>query len=177
MTQQNGNFQVVTPSINARPPMVINGVLYGCDALVAAWVSDRLAAEVPLVPFVAFGVCKEGTPEGVVQDLNEVYLLAGAYWYNHYNGPDQFDITVAVAADDVAAGRPDVIRKILQYPFGELKVPRITGEVAAGNERAIRTAEKLGFKIEGTKRKAGRDGSDMIVLGLLPEECPLWRAN
>lgn len=170
----NQGFQVSVPSLNNKPPMVINGVLYGCDALMAAWVSDRLQSEMPMVPYVAFGICTEGTPEGPVNDLSTVMLLAGVYWYNHYTGPDQFDITCAVASDTELAGRPDVIRKILEYPFGQLKVPRVTGEVVASNERAIRTAEKLGFKIEGLKRKAARGGEDMCVLGLLPDECPIW---
>lgn len=173
----NNGFQVQVPSVSNKPILVKNGVLYGADALIAAWVSERLGAQMPNVLYQAFGICTEGTPDGPVTDLSKIYLIAGVYWFNHYNGPDQHDITCAVASETELAGRPDVIRKILEYPFGQLKVPRITGEVVASNERAIRTAEKLGFKREGIKRKAARGGEDMVVLGLLPEECPLWRSN
>jgi hypothetical protein len=179
----NQGFQVTVPTTSNKPVLIKNGVLYGVDSLIAAWVSDRLKAEMPNVPFNAFGIIGSGPngepihPDGLNPDLEKVFLIAGVYWYNHYNGPDQYDITCAVASDTELAGRPDVIRKILEYPFGQLKVPRITGEVVASNERAIRTAEKLGFKIEGMKRKAAKNGEDMVVLGLLPEECPLWRSN
>lgn len=177
MTQQTAPFKVVTPAVAQRPVMVVDGILYGADALVAAWVSDRLGAQVPLVPYTAFAVCAEGTPDGPVNDLSKIFIIAGVYWFNHYTGPDQFDISVAVASDDAVAGRPSAIRKILDYPFKDLKVPRITAEINATNERALRQAEKLGFQIEGIKRKAGAGGTDITILGLLPEECPLWKAS
>lgn len=177
MTQQTGAFTVATPAIAQRPMLVKDGILYGADALVAAWVSDRLGAQVPTIPFMAFAICADGTPDGPVTDLNTIYLVAGVYWYNHHTGPDCFDISVAVATDDVSSGRPASIRRILEYPFGELKVPRITAEINATNERAIRNAEMLGFKREGLKRKAGAGGTDIVVLGLLPEECPFWNRN
>ena len=174
MSNTNLGFQVSLPTTSTKPVFVINGVLYGVDALIAAWVSERLGAEMPNVMYTAFGICAEGTLEGPVSDLSKIFLIAGVYWYNHYTGPDQFDISCAVASETELAGRPDVIRKILEYPFGELKVPRISAEIHADNDRAIRTAEKLGFKREGVKRKAGRDGGDTVSLGLLPDECQIW---
>lgn len=173
MTTQPG-FQISVPSVSNKPVLVKNGVLYGADALMAAWISDRLGSELPLVPFVAFGICAEGTPDGIVNDLGSIYLIAGAYWHSHRDGPDMFDISCSVASDTELVGRPDVIRKILEYAFEDIKVPRITAHIVQSNDRAIRSAEKLGFEVECVMRASGKLGDPMVQLVLTPDQCPIW---
>ena len=178
--QQPEGFELSVPSLKPRTPMVIDGILYYADAVVALWLNDRLGGSLPLVPYVAFGIVAEGTPEGNVQDLGKIRLAAAAYFFNHYKGPDQFDVSCAVVAEDVNTGRPGVIRKILDYPFGsgpdKLDCHRISAEIHASNRRCIEQAEKLGFKLEGRKRGAGsKDASqDILMYGLLRSECQLW---
>ena len=48
---------------------------------------------------------------------------------------------------------------------------RVTGLVHDNNHDARRFDEHLGFKQEGVLRKAAPDGDDMIVYGMLREEC------
>jgi RimJ/RimL family protein N-acetyltransferase len=62
------------------------------------------------------------------------------------------------------------IRQILDYPFGQLKLPRISAEMALNNADGVNSAVKLGFRLEGRKRKKMRDGTDMGVFGLLAED-------
>jgi len=61
------------------------------------------------------------------------------------------------------------------YPFIQLKCNRITGLVREDNLDAQRFDEHLGFKREGLLRGACLDGSNMILYGLLKDECRFLR--
>lgn len=63
------------------------------------------------------------------------------------------------------------------YPFEQLGVARVTGLVAASNPAALRFDLHLGFRIEGRLRTASPDGSDLLVLGMLRQECRHLRAE
>lgn len=71
----------------------------------------------------------------------------------------------------------DALQVLLRYAFGELNLARISLSVLEGNERAMRSYEKCGFKYEGRERQAwayeGRRW-DEIYMGLLREE---WEAT
>ncbi len=57
------------------------------------------------------------------------------------------------------------------YPFTQCGFTRVTGLVSAKNSDALRFDEHLGFVREGVLRRAAADGSDVIVLGMLRDEC------
>ena len=64
----------------------------------------------------------------------------------------------------------DATRAICDFGFGELRLERIGLQVYAGNERARRTYEKVGFVHEGTLRHARYhhgEHVDVHVMGLL----------
>jgi RimJ/RimL family protein N-acetyltransferase len=63
---------------------------------------------------------------------------------------------------------------VLNYPFGVLKVRHITARCDASNGIAIRNVTMIGFREEGRQRRVGRNGGDVIIYGLLPDECPFW---
>jgi len=63
------------------------------------------------------------------------------------------------------------LRTSFGYPFLQLGVLRVTGLVAASNGDALRFDQHLGFRIEGRMRCASYDGSDLLVLGMLRQEC------
>ncbi len=70
----------------------------------------------------------------------------------------------------------DATRVILRYAFLELNLHRIELNVYSINTRAIKSYEKVGFTLEGTKRQAAfRDGQyfDIYIMGILRDE---WRA-
>lgn len=163
----------------AGQPVVVDGVLYNMDAAVAAWTNEQLGGGIVPTLARAFGVLQEGISD--IPTVAEIpsKLIAGAYYFNHYDPADGgvSDITVAVAVNDIAASRPEVFRAILMFPFGQLKCRRISAEIDLSNDRAVRQAQKLGFMLEGRKRKAGKLGGDVGMFGLLPEECQFWRTN
>ena len=70
----------------------------------------------------------------------------------------------------------DALRVLLRYAFDELNLQRISLGVLEGNERAMRSYEKCGFRYEGRERQAWTyDGRrwDEIYMGLLHAE---WHA-
>ena len=67
----------------------------------------------------------------------------------------------------------DALRVLLRYAFGELNLLRVSLSVLEGNERAMRSYEKCGFRYEGRERQAwAYDGRrwDEIYMGLLRDE-------
>lgn len=161
---------------DGRDWVVWDRVLYGADAEVATWVQVRFGEEVVKVPAVALGILKAGfDPLALNADTLPTALICGTYWWGVKGG----DIWVAVIADDIEAGNPEIVRRILHYPFGALDagglgLTRISAEIALDNERAVRQARKLGFRLEGTKRQAAPNGADLGYFGLLKDECPFW---
>jgi RimJ/RimL family protein N-acetyltransferase len=67
----------------------------------------------------------------------------------------------------------DAIRVMLKYAFLEMNLNRIGLEVLSYNKTAIRSYQRVGFKLEGTLRAfAYRDGVyyDMHIMGILRSE-------
>lgn len=67
----------------------------------------------------------------------------------------------------------DMMKLCLQYAFTELNVHRVSLGLHAFNERALRSYEKAGFRLEGrTRQDLMREGtrSDSLWMGILREE-------
>ncbi len=67
----------------------------------------------------------------------------------------------------------DAMRVILRYAFHELNLQRVTLNVFAYNQRAVRSYEKAGFTLEGRMRGGVlREGRrwDVLYMGILREE-------
>jgi RimJ/RimL family protein N-acetyltransferase len=127
-------------------------------------------------------------------------------WFDRMRKSDDYDFAMRTLDDDVligsislkapewknrcavfgiAIGDPnywgkgygtDATQVILRYAFLELNLQRVELWVYSYNPRAVRTYEKVGFKHEGTRRKAVfRDGEyiDVLLMGILLEE---WQA-
>lgn len=63
------------------------------------------------------------------------------------------------------------LRAAFAYPFIQMKYTRVSGLVRVDNYAAQRFDEHLGFKREGLLRKGDDDGTDLILYGMLKEEC------
>lgn len=63
------------------------------------------------------------------------------------------------------------LRAAFAYPFLQLRVDRVTGVVPDSNAQAKKFDEHLGFIREGVIRRGSHDGSDLIIYGMLREEC------
>jgi RimJ/RimL family protein N-acetyltransferase len=71
----------------------------------------------------------------------------------------------------------EAMQLALGYAFLELSLERVTLGVLASNQRAIRSYEKAGFKLEGVERQIiHRDGGkgDVLYMGILRQE---WLAQ
>lgn len=63
------------------------------------------------------------------------------------------------------------IRAAFAYPFKQLGCTRVSGLVRVDNFAAQKFDERLGFKREGVIRRGDDDGTDLIMYGMLREEC------
>ena len=60
---------------------------------------------------------------------------------------------------------------VFTYPFLQLGYERVTSLISADNAPSIRLCSKIGFQQEGTMRRASEKGEDLLVFGMLREEC------
>lgn len=161
--------------IKVREWVILDDVVYGADAEVATWINMQMGDGPVEQLFIGIGVLKPGTNyEDVNIDTIPELLAGGAYFFNENIGDDFSDIHATVAATDDLIGAPDVIRRVLDYPFNQRGHRRLTVFIHDSNERAIRQAKKIGCKMEGKQREAGPGGSDILMFGLLARECPFW---
>lgn len=130
-------------------------VIYGENDRVVSWVAQRID-EQRFEGAIGIGLEEDGE------------LIAGVV-FNMYTGPS---ICMHVAA---VPGKRWMTREYLwrcfAYPFVQLGCHRITGLVRVDNLEAQKFDEHLGFKREGLLRRACDDGTDMILYGMLKDEC------
>ena len=94
----------------------------------------------------------------------------GAVLYKNYASGD----IEMVCAGEPGWVTPGVLKFVLSYPFEQLDCNRITC-LAHRKNRAMRNyLERMGFKLEGVKRKA-LNGVDLMIYGLLRDE-NRWQA-
>ena len=128
------------------------------DERVARWVAAHMPSfEFGSTPYTAIGLTDgSGT------------LICGCVYQNF----TQVDIHMHVAA---LPGKRWLNRVFLgegfRYPFEQLGCRRVTGLVPAKNLAAQRFDEHLGFVYEGRVRQVLPNGDDLLIYGMLREEC------
>jgi RimJ/RimL family protein N-acetyltransferase len=134
----------------------VKRTIYGEDERVCQWVAQRLDVSNWGPDPVGIGLEQDGE------------LIAGVV-FNQY---DEANVNMHIASEP---GKNWLTREFLTccfaYPFVQLGVNRVTGLVRTDNLPAQKFDEHLGFKREGLVRRAYTDGTDMIVYGMLKEEC------
>jgi RimJ/RimL family protein N-acetyltransferase len=138
----------------------MKSVVYGQNERVLSWVEDKTNEG-------SFGSGSIGI--GLEEDGE---LIAGVA-FNMYTGAS---ISMHVAA---VPGKRWMTKEFLwrsfAYPFVQLKCNRITGLVREDNLVAQKFDEHLGFRREGLLRGACLDGSNMVIYGMLKDECRFLR--
>lgn len=104
---------------------------------------------------------------GVVSNGEIIAAMALGLW-------DRGNVEIIFAADTPKWATRDTIRRMMAWPFEQLKCHRVTTRIHAKNERAIRFNEGIGFKREGLIREGWGPGEDAVLLGLLRSEAPEW---
>ncbi len=89
--------------------------------------------------------------------------------YNHYAWPN---ICIHVAARSKALWcHPKILYHIFAYPFFQLGCKRVTAPVRSSNDRSLKLVVALGYKYEGTLRRACPTGDDIVLYGMTVDEC------
>jgi RimJ/RimL family protein N-acetyltransferase len=102
-------------------------------------------------------------PDAQFIATTDPYGVAG---FERYNGSD---IEVHYGGERGFL-RKSFLRACARYVFLQLGCDRITGRIPANRPQAIRLGERLGFRHEGTLRRA-HQGTDILIFGMLKEEC------
>lgn len=136
---------------------LVEGVLYGADATICEMVRQR-------IPNAFDGFSKDAVALGVVRHGR----LLGGVVFDQYSGRN---IVMSGAFDSPAWATKKILRRLFAYPFVQLNLRRMTTITTADNIAARSLDERLGFRREGTLRKAFPGDIDGIVYGMLREEC------
>ncbi|MGQ5522916.1 hypothetical protein ACUHMQ_06600 [Chitinimonas sp. PSY-7] len=136
--------------------MLAKTLLYGDDDRVMHWVCGRIG-------IARFDDCRA---IGLMQGDT---LIAGTV----YERFSDCDVNMHVAASSPYAMTRQFLVASFYYPFITANKRRVTGLVPASNQQALAFDLKLGFKREGLIRCALPGGEDLILLGMLREECRL----
>lgn len=133
-------------------------LVLGLDELVIKWVRAQLPGTLDFGPATAIGVA-DGTR-----------LIAGVV-YSNYHG---HMIEVSVASTDRRWVSRNILRGLFAYPWQQLGVGRMQVTIAKRDKHTRKFVERLGFRYEGTGRKAWPDGSDACIYSLLRHEAERW---
>lgn len=131
-------------------------IVWGEPERVARWVEKRVIETGKFEGYSAIGLENDGE------------LVAGVV-YDYHTGPS---VNASIASDGSRRWlNPAYLAAIFCYPFRQLGCNRITVFVRTDNHDSQRFVTHLGFKQEGRLRAACADGSDVIVYGILKDEC------
>jgi len=103
-------------------------------------------------PYTVFLACKGTDATGVIL-------------YKNYSSGD----IEMVCAGEPGWVTPGVLKFVFSYPFEQLNCNRITCLAHRKNKAMRGYLERMGFKLEGVKRKA-LNGADLCIYGLLKGE-------
>lgn len=93
--------------------------------------------------------------------------IVGAVVYDAFT---PYECCIHVRLDKPGCKDYDVLKQVFAYPFEQLGLKRLTGLVAASNDKGRQLCVELGFHLEGCKASALGD-EDELVYGLLKESC------
>jgi RimJ/RimL family protein N-acetyltransferase len=106
-------------------------------------------------------------------DTNELIGDCGFSSINHLNQTSEIEIYIGNKKYWDKGYGTEALSLLLDYGFKSLNLHNVFLQVVSFNERAIRSYEKIGFKIIGRKRESilkGKERYDMIFMDILYEE-------
>lgn len=144
-------------------PFVFGSILYGKDEEIGEMVRARIPhlRNFAWGPFWGLGIVR-------------CNALVGGVVFNNFKG---FDVHLSAAFWGKGWALPQTIAALCDFPFGRLKVNRVTAITGKKNRKARAALEYLGFTLEGVSKR-GLDGfEDAMTFGLLKENCKWINAN
>lgn len=130
------------------------------NALVENWTANKINKDLIRADY---GPCKSF---GVIMDGK---IAAGMVYFDFQ--PGFGDVSLSAAVDTPKAITKRVLRELFTFPFITLGMRRITAFIACDNLHSVNVAKRAGFRAEGIKRNAGYNGQNVIMFGMLKEEC------
>jgi RimJ/RimL family protein N-acetyltransferase len=128
----------------------------GHYAFAERWARERIKCEWPFKDFTAISIVDDD-------------VMIATVLYTNYN---RQNIEMHVASDGTKRWMTrEFLRAVFAYPFEQLGCRRVTGVVQASNSAAYNFDKNIGFTLEGRMREASADGSDLLILGMMREEC------
>lgn len=109
--------------------------------------------------------CGENYTCGFVRDGK----LIGGLIYHDYRLDT--DVWWTIFSTDKRWCTRHVLHYIFDVAFNKFRCKRISLMVNAGNAPCLNFVTKLGFKEEGRLRAYREDGADIIIFGMLKDEC------
>lgn len=107
-------------------------------------------------------------PEAPSIGMLENGKIVGGVVYTMYTGTG---IMMNVAGGYKGWINREFLRVAFNYPFKQLGCTRVSGLIRVDNHVALDFDTRLGFKREGVIRKGDYDGTDLVLMGMLREEC------
>ncbi|NBW10899.1 MAG: N-acetyltransferase [Caulobacteraceae bacterium] len=100
-------------------------------------------------------------------------LICAVIYNNFMMSPEgnPVSIEMSVASVDKRWCNRHNLGVFFRYPFVQLGVRRVQATIAKKNKPVRKFCQKLGFKYEGTGRKAWPLGGDACVYSMLKPEC------
>ncbi len=124
-----------------------------------AWAKEKTGAQ---------GWVPDSLAIGVVDEATGAYKAVAVF--NHFEG---HTAAVHFASDGSKRwATPFILSQLFGYAFFVLQLKRLSGYTPADNHDALMLAYRLGFVWEGRQRYAGLDGGDLMLTGMIWNECP-----
>jgi RimJ/RimL family protein N-acetyltransferase len=135
-------------------------ITYGRDKECIAWAAAR-AGVGDVVGFDPYA-----RAIGVVEDDGRIIAAAVFYYF------EGSACRLSLASDGSRRWLTrEFIVRVFAYPFVQCRLNRISCEIPVSNVEAIALCQHFGFRLEGTKRMATLTGKDVLIFGLLRDEC------
>lgn len=128
-------------------------LITGHDDYVKNWLIDRIDDLYRLDNCVTIGV------------VSNDKLIAGIAYHDHQ--PEYGMIQISFAAISPMWARQRTIRKLLQYPFIQLRCHKVIVSVKAENLKAIKTFKHIGFIQEAILGHNYGKGKHAVILRML----------
>lgn len=126
------------------------------SGFVGQWIADRGGVIIPDGAMAYGFMNKEGD------------LVAGLAFHD-FKG----DVgAVTIYAESPRWCTREHLAEMFGYVYDKMNMKYLYVTTPSKNERALKLANGVGFKKDGVLRKCGVDGDDLILSGMLREDCP-----
>ena len=147
--------------------ITVSGAVAGeHDTTVLSWVASTLGMQPgDFLPCASIGVMRDGV------------LLAGLVYHDFRRKAHGNMIEVSAVAADPAWASRRTLKALFEYAFVVNDCVRFELKIGRKNKHARDFAERLGFTLEGVLRKAYDGRADLMIYGMLRDECKWIRGK